>query len=39
MKKRYETLKIEIIPCVLNVIAMSIGEGDNRIPDDIFSNG
>lgn len=36
MKKRYETLKIEILSCEKDVIVMSIGDGDNKIGDGIF---
>lgn len=36
MKKRYETLTIEILSCEKDVIVMSIGDGDNKIGDGIF---
>ncbi len=36
MKKHYEALQIEFLPCGEDVIVMSIGEGDNKIGDDIF---
>lgn len=38
MKKHYHALRIEILNFDVNdVIVMSIGEGDNKLDDDIFT--